>query len=69
MVNKTNLNQLILIVQKAKKVYAPDTAIIHIAKALKIPLDIKKVKYSFSANTVKNQADAAVAAAYGGVML
>ena len=39
------------------------------AKALKIPSDIKKVKYSFSPNTVKNQADAAVAAAYGGVML
>lgn len=39
------------------------------SKALRIPTSIKKVKYSFSANTVRNEADAAVTAAYGGVML
>lgn len=39
------------------------------AKALKIPTSITKVKYSFSPNVVRNQADAAAAAAFGGVML
>ena len=39
------------------------------AKSLKIPSSIKKVKYSFTANSVQNEADMAVAAAYGGVIL
>lgn len=39
------------------------------AKALRIPANIKTVKYSFSPNVVRNEADAAVAAAFGGVML
>jgi hypothetical protein len=39
------------------------------AKALKIPSSIKKVKYSFAANTVRSEADAAVAAAWGGVLV
>jgi len=37
-------------------------------KALKVPSDIKKVQYSFSANTIRSQADAALASAFGGVM-
>lgn len=39
------------------------------AKALKIPASITKVKYSFSPNAVRNEADSAAAAAFGGVML
>ena len=35
-------------------------------KAMKLPVDIKKVKYSFSPNTINMQADAAIAAAFGG---
>lgn len=35
-------------------------------KALKLPADIRKVKYSFSANTVNMQAETALAAAFGG---
>jgi hypothetical protein len=34
--------------------------------ALKLPGDIRKVKYSFSANTVNMQADKALSAAFGG---
>lgn len=34
-------------------------------KAMKLPVDIKKVKYSFSPNTINMQADAALAAAFG----
>jgi hypothetical protein len=37
-------------------------------KALRVPSDIKTVKYSFSANTIRSQADAALAASFGGVM-
>ena len=37
-------------------------------KALRVPSDIKRVKYSFSANTIRSQADAALAASFGGVM-
>lgn len=39
------------------------------AKALRIPRNISKVKYSFSPNVVRNQADAAAVSAFGGVML
>jgi hypothetical protein len=34
--------------------------------ALKLPGDIRKVKYSFSANTINMQADKALSAAFGG---
>jgi hypothetical protein len=37
-------------------------------KALKVPADIKKVQYSFSPNTIRSQADAALSAAFGGAM-
>ena len=37
-----------------------------ISKALSIPMDIKRVKYSFSANTVRGQADFALTSAFGG---
>lgn len=36
-------------------------------KAMKLPIDIKKVKYSFSPNTINMQAGAALSAAFGGV--
>lgn len=39
------------------------------SKALKIPASIKTVRYSFSPNTVRNEADAAVTAAFGGVLI
>jgi hypothetical protein len=39
-----------------------------LTKALMVPSDIKKVQYSFSPNTIKSQADAALSAAFGGVM-
>lgn len=39
------------------------------AKALKIPVSISKVKYSFSPNVVRNEADTAAMNAFGGVML
>ena len=39
------------------------------AKALKIPSNIKKVQYSFSPNTVRSQADSAVASAFGGALI
>ena len=37
-----------------------------ISKALKVPIDIKRVKYSFSANTVRAQANFALTSAFGG---
>jgi len=37
-----------------------------IAKAMKLPVDVKKVKYSFSPNTLNMQAGSALAAAFGG---
>jgi hypothetical protein len=37
-------------------------------KALRVPNNIKKVQYSFSANAIRSQADAALATAFGGVM-
>lgn len=39
-----------------------------ITKALKAPSNIKKVQYSFSANTIKSQADDALTMSFGGVM-
>lgn len=38
-------------------------------KALKIPTPIKRVQYSFSPNSIRSMADAAVEASFGGVML
>jgi hypothetical protein len=38
------------------------------SKAMKLPGDIKKVKYSFSPNTINMQADKAVSAAFGGAL-
>ena len=37
-------------------------------KALKLPADIRKGKYSFSPNTVNMQAETALAAAFGGAV-
>ena len=37
-------------------------------KALMVPSDIKKVQYSFSANTIRSQADSALTLAFGGAM-
>ena len=37
-------------------------------KALRVPSDIKRVQYSFSPNTIRSQADAALASAFGGAM-
>jgi hypothetical protein len=37
-------------------------------KALKVPSSIKKVQYSFSANTIRSQADSALALSFGGAM-
>lgn len=39
------------------------------SKALKIPYGIKKVKYSFSANTVRKEAEAALVSEFGGVLV
>lgn len=39
------------------------------SKALKIPSSIRTVKYSFSPNTIRTEADAAVAASFGGVLI
>lgn len=39
------------------------------AKALRIPSSIRKVKYSFTPNTVRMEADAAVASAFGGALI
>jgi hypothetical protein len=38
------------------------------SKALRVPSDIKKVKYSFSANTIRSQADSALSLSFGGAM-
>lgn len=38
------------------------------AKALKLPTNIKKVQYSFSPNLIRSQADASLASAFGGVL-
>ena len=37
-------------------------------KALRVPSDIKRVKYSFSANTIRSQADSALTLSFGGAM-
>jgi hypothetical protein len=37
-------------------------------KALNLPGDIRKVKYSFSPNTVNMQAETALVAAFGGAV-
>lgn len=37
-------------------------------KALRVPSNIKKVQYSFSANAIRSQADAALTASFGGAM-
>jgi hypothetical protein len=37
-------------------------------KALRVPSNIKKVQYTFSANTIRSQADSALALSFGGVM-
>ena len=37
-------------------------------KALRVPSNIKKVQYSFSAYAIRSQADAALTASFGGVM-
>jgi len=39
-----------------------------VTKALRVPSDIKRVKYSFSANTIRSQADSALTLAFGGAM-
>ncbi len=39
-----------------------------ITKALRVPTSIKKVQYSFSANTIRSQADSALLASFGGAM-
>ncbi len=41
---------------------------VSMAKALKLPSNIKRVQYSFSPNTIRGQADASLAAAFGGVL-
>jgi hypothetical protein len=38
------------------------------AKALSVPAGIKKVQFSFSPNTVRNQADAGLQKAFGGAL-
>lgn len=38
-------------------------------KALKVPAGIKKVQYSFSPNTIRSQADAALQEAFGGALV
>jgi hypothetical protein len=38
-----------------------------LTKAMRLPSDVKKVKYSFSANTLNMQAESAIASAFGGV--
>lgn len=39
-----------------------------LTKAMRVPADVRKVKYSFNANTLNMQAEAAVAAAFGGAV-
>jgi len=38
------------------------------SKAMQLPSDVKRVKYSFSANSLDMQAEAAIAAAFGGAL-
>lgn len=38
------------------------------AKALRLPTNIKRVQYSFSPNLIRSQADASLAAAFGGAL-
>jgi hypothetical protein len=38
-----------------------------LTKAMKVPGDVRKVKYSFSPNALRTQADSAVELAFGGV--
>lgn len=38
------------------------------AKALKVPANIKKVQYTFSANTLRTEADSALTSAFGGAL-
>jgi hypothetical protein len=40
-----------------------------IAKALRVPVSIKKVRYSFSPNTIRTEADNALTASFGGSMI
>jgi hypothetical protein len=35
---------------------------------MRVPSDVRKVKYSFNANTLNMQAESAVAAAFGGAV-
>ena len=39
-----------------------------LTKAMRVPADVRKVKYSFSPNTLRMQADSAVEAAFGGAV-
>jgi hypothetical protein len=39
-----------------------------LTKAMKLPVNIKKVQYKFSPNTVRSQADAALAIAFGSAL-
>jgi hypothetical protein len=39
-----------------------------LTKAMKVPADVKKVKYSFNPNTLNMQAESAIAAAFGGAV-
>ncbi len=39
-----------------------------LTRAMNLPVNIKKVQYKFSANTVRSQADAALAAAFGSAL-
>jgi hypothetical protein len=39
-----------------------------LSKAMRVPGEIKKVKYSFTANTLNMQAESAIAAAFGGAL-
>jgi hypothetical protein len=39
-----------------------------LTKSMRVPADVKKVKYSFSANTLNMQAESAVALAFGGAL-
>ena len=36
------------------------------SKALKLPVEVKRIQYSFSPNTIRNQADVALESAFGG---
>ena len=39
-----------------------------LTKAMKVPSDVKKVKYSFNANTLNMQAESAITSAFGGII-